>query len=412
MKSLKFLLQNLFLFLTFFLISFFLYPKTIFADDNIVINEFLPTPSDGNDWIELYNKSDNLISLSGWSLEDTTSKMKDVNCDIPSKGQVFVDVSNRLNKDGDTITLKDNSGTVVDTKQYTDPGVNVSWVRVPDGGDWTTSNSPTKPTTECLPSSPTPSSTATPTPEPTSDNSNSPFFTISSNTTSVTSNNDFSVTVEFLIPSSPNKDFYVEGAFFKSGTTNYCGFTKVSNNWISYSDDFNHQLLAQTNDEGRWGAYNINVKFDPNDNGCKDSGDYRFKVRRFNSTGSDYIWSNDIPIAITVVSSATSTPTPTPTTALAANITPTPISKSTSSSSPNPFAFINSTSSANILGTSSASQKSSDQVTDKTLVSDSKQSSGNKWIYFGVGFLVLSIGGGFILKLKRQKNEIPHKLNF
>jgi len=42
------------------------------ADISVKINEFVADPDVGNEWIELYNPTDGLVDLNGWTIEDNT----------------------------------------------------------------------------------------------------------------------------------------------------------------------------------------------------------------------------------------------------------------------------------------------------------------------------------------------------
>jgi hypothetical protein len=135
--------------------------------DGVVINEFSANSSP--DWVELYNTTDAAVSLNGWKLNDETSKIADLSGDIAGHGFAKVDVGERLNTDGDTITLFHSqnrqtsvaygtaSGAIV-----TAPGDNQSAARVPDGSStWqvtytptpNTSNNPSLTLTNLLPKS-------------------------------------------------------------------------------------------------------------------------------------------------------------------------------------------------------------------------------------------------------------------
>lgn len=111
-------------------------PKTSFADSGVVINEITPTPSSGSDWVELYNSSDADVDISNWVLDDegTSSEMLIIpqNTILAQKSAKLFYVSNRLNKDGDTVYLK-NQGIEVDKYQYTSTETDVSFARFPDG---------------------------------------------------------------------------------------------------------------------------------------------------------------------------------------------------------------------------------------------------------------------------------------
>ena len=142
------------------------FPKVAFAQ--VVINELLPNPIDGPDWVELYNTTDEDVSLNGWILDDegTTTNMVEIKeASISAKGFLVFAVGSRLNKNSDTIYLKNNEGLTIDKYSYTeDPGSGVSFGRMPDGGDWGICFSPTKMgANNCFFPSPTPIPSPTPT---------------------------------------------------------------------------------------------------------------------------------------------------------------------------------------------------------------------------------------------------------
>lgn len=109
----------------------------------IKINEF--SSYESSDWVELYNPSNADVSLSGWTLWDTgvtaikTLGASDV---IPAQGWLRISAGNRLNRDGDTIILKDADDVEIDRIVYGAgagnapvPGSGESAGRCPDGFD-------------------------------------------------------------------------------------------------------------------------------------------------------------------------------------------------------------------------------------------------------------------------------------
>ncbi len=65
--------------------------------------------------------------------------MKTLSGNITPNGFTSFEVSNRLNNGGDSVYLKDATGTVIDNYAYTsDPGIDFSFGRQPDGGSWIT----------------------------------------------------------------------------------------------------------------------------------------------------------------------------------------------------------------------------------------------------------------------------------
>lgn len=89
---------------------------------DIVINEFVSDPAEGNEWIEIYNKSDFDIDLSGWTLEDGVGTIVTLSGTITASGadkfKVFEISSSKLNNDGDIIKLKKSDGTIIDQVTY------------------------------------------------------------------------------------------------------------------------------------------------------------------------------------------------------------------------------------------------------------------------------------------------------
>ncbi|MBI9016809.1 MAG: lamin tail domain-containing protein [Phycisphaerae bacterium] len=128
----------------------------------VVINEFLADNDSGiqnshgerNDWIELYNPSDKPYDLSGMFLSDNDDNDEKWQfptdnpeaTTIPAKGYLGVWADNdtgdflhadfKLSKSGEKILLIDADGTtVIDEIEFDDQQTDISYSRVPDGGD-------------------------------------------------------------------------------------------------------------------------------------------------------------------------------------------------------------------------------------------------------------------------------------
>lgn len=175
--------------------------------NSIVLNELTPHPSPGSDWIEVYNPTTNTVDLTNWILVDNTSTVKTLSGSITANGFVTFDVTNRLNNAGDSIYLKDSSGTTIDNYSYnSDPGINKSFGRSPDGGSWALLISSSKGSTNGE-ASPTPAPTPTPTPSPSSNLTPSPTslpISSSSNTKSKTSTSASKAPAPSLNPGTPS----------------------------------------------------------------------------------------------------------------------------------------------------------------------------------------------------------------
>lgn len=159
------------IFLSFLIASaiFLFSPRVVFAQ--VVINELLPNPTEGADWVELYNTTNQDINLDGWILDDEGTKTNMVEIkDVTISAYTFwlFEVGSRLNKSSDTIYLIDDKGLTVDEYQYTaNPGTDTSLGRMPDGEDWGTCSEATPETeNQCVLPTPTPTPSLTPTPEP------------------------------------------------------------------------------------------------------------------------------------------------------------------------------------------------------------------------------------------------------
>lgn len=124
--------------------------STIFSFGDILINELLPAPSSGkNEWIELYNDTDQAVDLSGWiilnkegSKYSTTSLSGIID---PDDFLVFDNISGSLNNSGDEIILKDPNGQIISQVSYGNfsSSYDCAWAR-DDVGNYSLTTTPTK----------------------------------------------------------------------------------------------------------------------------------------------------------------------------------------------------------------------------------------------------------------------------
>lgn len=127
----------------------------------IKINEILPAPSTGNEWVELYNNTDTAIDISNYYIDDIAngggSPYKiPAGTSIPARGFWTLDLSNYFNNGGDSVRFLGTDGvTALDEYTYGSTGNDVSWYRIPNGGTWQSSptNSPTKGSSNVITSS-------------------------------------------------------------------------------------------------------------------------------------------------------------------------------------------------------------------------------------------------------------------
>ncbi|MCX6809083.1 MAG: lamin tail domain-containing protein [Candidatus Berkelbacteria bacterium] len=96
----------------------------------VMIDEVMPNPSSGNEWVELFNQTNSTIDLSGWTLTELSSPdsnpkenlLQTLVGQIPARGLVTFDIhSAKLNNDGDSIGLYQGTmsmGTLIDRVSY------------------------------------------------------------------------------------------------------------------------------------------------------------------------------------------------------------------------------------------------------------------------------------------------------
>jgi len=118
----------------------------------VVINEILPNPSSGQDWIELYNRSDTVVDLASWKVSELSNPQT-----TPSEN--FYDISSlttntglttisphgwlviyfsgyELDNDGDTVAFYNDLDVLQDTHTYSETvPPDKSIARYPDGSD-------------------------------------------------------------------------------------------------------------------------------------------------------------------------------------------------------------------------------------------------------------------------------------
>ncbi|MDD5035274.1 MAG: lamin tail domain-containing protein [Methylococcaceae bacterium] len=121
----------------------------------VVINEVLPAPSSGAEWVELYNTTGTDLNIGGCYIDDIAAGggspyLIPAGTTVPAYGFWTLDRASYFNNGGDDVRLlKSDAATVLDAKTYGATGYDVSWYRTPDGGSWAglTTTNPTKGTT-------------------------------------------------------------------------------------------------------------------------------------------------------------------------------------------------------------------------------------------------------------------------
>lgn len=113
------------------------------------LSEVVPAPTSGKEWIEITSlDAGNAIKLDGCTVHDAQGRILTISKATfdPLKSRVLVIQlsSARLNNDGDTVSLYDPDGRLLDTMSYGKTTKGNSWIRFPDmTGAWQQTAQPT-----------------------------------------------------------------------------------------------------------------------------------------------------------------------------------------------------------------------------------------------------------------------------
>jgi len=97
-------------------------PSSALAFGDVLINEFVSDPADGEEWIELYNKTNEEIDLAGWTIEEGSESITNLSGKIGNNGTsrffIVEKPKGNLNNSGDIIILKGSNGLIIDQVAY------------------------------------------------------------------------------------------------------------------------------------------------------------------------------------------------------------------------------------------------------------------------------------------------------
>jgi hypothetical protein len=96
-------------------------PKPVaFAKGALLINELLPDPMSGEEWLEIVNPGTQSINITGWIIKDASLKATPLpeQSLAPHAFLVIEKPGGSLNNTGDTVTLFDGADTVIDSVTY------------------------------------------------------------------------------------------------------------------------------------------------------------------------------------------------------------------------------------------------------------------------------------------------------
>ncbi|MFH2118740.1 MAG: lamin tail domain-containing protein [Candidatus Paceibacterota bacterium] len=104
----------------------------------IVINEVYPNPeADEEEWVELYNPSEETFNLANWELWDELSIPSKIYAftsedELESQAFLVIPLHNKLNNSGDAVVLKDATGQEIDRLTYPSSTKGTSWAKNPN----------------------------------------------------------------------------------------------------------------------------------------------------------------------------------------------------------------------------------------------------------------------------------------
>ncbi len=115
-------------------------------------------------------------------------------------------------------------------------------------------------------------------------------ITIDVNQSEIKAEDFLTAQVKLSISAKDDTAYYLRGVFYQPGTIKYCGYTWNGGDWFSgpYSSSSNQgwkNFLKVVIKSASWSG-EMKIKVDPQDSGCKESGNYGFKVQRFTESGS------------------------------------------------------------------------------------------------------------------------------
>ncbi len=111
---------------------------------SIIISEIYPYPSIGEEFIELYNNTEQDIDLTGWKISDL-AKSFSLSGTIPAKGYKMYSQSETkisLNNSSETVTLTDNYNQIQSITSYTKAYKGLSYIPILQGWGWTQTITP------------------------------------------------------------------------------------------------------------------------------------------------------------------------------------------------------------------------------------------------------------------------------
>lgn len=102
----------------------------------VILTEFMACPTEGNEWIELYNTSSSTIQVTNWQIIDAANNKKTITGTIaPYSFSAFEWSGSLLNNAGDSFKVITSTGQTLAEASYTKCTPGISFVY--ENGEWT-----------------------------------------------------------------------------------------------------------------------------------------------------------------------------------------------------------------------------------------------------------------------------------
>lgn len=141
---------------------------------------------------------------------------------------------------------------------------------------------------------------------------------------------EYTVNVQLAISVADGTFYYLRGAFYQPGTSNYCGYTLNGTDWFKgpFSNNGDQKQFYKIQITNHQWSGQLKAKIDADDSGCAASGTYSFKIERVTDSSNTGTFDTQTEQTVNVViptPTPTVTPIPTPTnTPVPPTATPTP----------------------------------------------------------------------------------------
>ncbi len=98
------------------------------------LNEVMPNPEEGKEWVEIISYATTVVSLEGLELHDAAGKILSLKGSIQAQEVLALELASaRLNNSGDTVSLVNHEGQTIDKLSYSGSQKGLSYARQADG---------------------------------------------------------------------------------------------------------------------------------------------------------------------------------------------------------------------------------------------------------------------------------------